>query len=504
MKNYEKRLKMEVVREENGKFVAVNVIDLDESYFTKFLEVFQGKDYNDKEIIDGVIKVQLNAKEGYNQLLNGIEYNGCRYEEIITTPSGMKMEEGAYKCESIFYNTDKYPNLKDEFYKVISADKLKNLYGKEIAINKKVSSRLALATSSIIGSANIDINRIFVAKEYEYDYLSKYSWFEGSELVEGERKLSHTFSDGQGLMSNEFAEHIKKSLGKDYRIDFAGVRLYSGLATKGVLLRFDFKSYYKSLGIETITDIYDEEWNIDDIDIIVNPSMVKWLDLHDNITDTIEYYENSKYKNINNKIYITKVNKADEKVKDRIRLNYQALTNTNISGEELISLAKDEIKSYKSINQYKNKDSLNLIRLALGCEESDNLLGLTLDKLGTEALELKAIRDKVLNSLEKKIKELSAGKILSNGYYCIAMTDPVAFCNKIIGMENELELQVGEIVQGGAEQGNRVCYRNPIAIYSEVHSITLSNRDYLKDYTKECLFINSKDDFMMLSSGAKR
>ncbi len=215
----EKLIKMATVKENKGVFELEEVISVGESYLTRFLEVYGGREYENGELLEGVIKVCLSKNNGLNQLLNGIEYDGNHYEELVTTPSGMKKESDETKGESLFYNVDTLKGLKEEFYKVISADKLKELEGKEIAINKMVSSRLALATSTIEGSISLDINRVCVVDEYTYDYLGKYSWFENGQLVEGERKLTHTFSDGQGLMSNEFASRIQKGLKKDYQIE---------------------------------------------------------------------------------------------------------------------------------------------------------------------------------------------------------------------------------------------------------------------------------------------
>lgn len=506
-----KQVKMMVVKMnrkgEEGvldSFKNEKVITQAESYLTKFYEVFNNCELKDGELIKDIIKVQLDPKRGYNQLLKGIKYEGCTYKELVTTPSGQKQEstknEDNFKGESIFYNVDTIPNFKEEFYKVISADKLNELKGKEISINKMVSSRLALATSTIEGAVDIDVRKIFVADEYTYDYINKYAWFEDGELVEGERCVSHTFSDGQGLMSIELAEKIAKTLDKT-KVDFAVVRLYHALAVKGVLLRFDFKKYYAQFGIEFLKDIYGNIWNIDEIDMIVNPSMVKWLGLHENIDDTINFYRDSKYANINNKLYITKTNKEEDKIKDYLKLNYQALLNMNLSFEDLKELAKNEIDSYKSITSFNNVD---MIRLALGCEdETDSLLGLIIDKLGAEALNLSYIRLLTKSTLEKQIKMLSGGKIRAKGGYKIIATDPIAFCNRIIDIETKEELQAGEFIVGGNEEGKRCIYRSPIAYYDEIHQISLSTRPWAKDYTKEIIFLNEKDDMLMRSSGAK-
>ena len=486
-------------KEELDEFINEKMITENSNYMVNFYEIYRGYPIAENEVITDIIKVSLDIKNGLQQLLNGIKYNGFTYKELLTTPSGQKQESDETKGESFFYNADKLPNFREEFCEAISANRLQTLENKEIAINKQVSSRLALAHTSIEGAIDIDINKICVVNEYDYEYLNKYSWFENGELVEGERALTHTFSDGQGLMSNELAERIRKGLDKDYKIDFAVVRFYHGLAIKGVLLRYDFKSYFKSKGFNTITDIYGKCWNVDDIDMIVNGSMIKWLELHNNITDTTSYYQDSKYKEINNKLYILKVNKDEKKIKDYLKLNYQALLNMNLSFSDLKELAKNEVESYKNITSFNDVD---IIRLALGCEDDNSVLGTIIDKLGSTALNLSYVRLLVKSTLEKQIKQLSGGKIRAKGGYKIIATDPIAFCNRIIDIETKEELQAGEFIVGGNEEGKRCVYRSPIAVYSEIHQISLSTRNWAKDYTKEIIFVNSKDDMLMRSSGA--
>ena len=499
-----KLFKIETIRENvKGNWELEKVINIGESYLVHFYEIYTGTKLKNKDMLEGIIKVKLSADNMYEQLKNGIMYNGELYRELLSCPSGMKLEGEAengfkaYKCEAFFYNV-RLNGIREKLYEVMSADRLKNLEGKEISINKEVSSRIALATSTIIGSTPLDISKICVVPKSMYEYTNNYAYFDKDRKFQtGELTLKHEAFDGQGLMSNELAEQIRIDLKEKHRIDFATVRYYHATACKGVLLRFDFKSYFKSRGISTIKDIYGKERRIDEIEAIMPPSMVKWLGLGD-LLESKQYYENSEYKEINERLYITKINKAPDKIKDNIRLNYQMLTNTALSKEDLIQMAREEIESYKKLTSF---EEIDYIKLALGNQTDKDLMVLAIDKLGEEALKLKYVRQVIKSTIEKQIKELSAGKILSKGNYCTAMIDPVAFCNKIIGIETAEELQAGEIVQGGCPQGNRTIYRSPIAYFDEVHQVTLSSRDYLKEYSRDMIFINAKDDFAMRSSG---
>ena len=83
-------------------------ISISNSFMTEALEVFLGKEFKDGKSTDSIIKVFLPSD--YNKAMEvldyGIEYNGVRYVELLSTPSSMKKEgnidEIDYKLEMIF------------------------------------------------------------------------------------------------------------------------------------------------------------------------------------------------------------------------------------------------------------------------------------------------------------------------------------------------------------------------------------------------------------------
>ena len=111
---------VDVKQNDEKVFVMEKTITVGESYLTKFLEVYNDREYENGELIDGVIKVSLSKQDGLEQLLNGIDYNGHHYEELITTPSGQKKEDDTSKGESFFYNTDTLCGLREELSLLIN------------------------------------------------------------------------------------------------------------------------------------------------------------------------------------------------------------------------------------------------------------------------------------------------------------------------------------------------------------------------------------------------
>ena len=102
---------------------------------------------------------------------------------LVTSPSLQKKDDSEEnsKCEYLFILEEdkKFINLYEQ---LISLGKLDKLKGKNICINKEVSSRLALSTSS---ANKIDFKpNIVILKETDYTYASKYFLLENNELKE--------------------------------------------------------------------------------------------------------------------------------------------------------------------------------------------------------------------------------------------------------------------------------------------------------------------------------
>lgn len=531
-----KRLKIKMVRMnlEKGEGELESYIAINDSYFIKCYEVFREKEFKEDEIVDGIIKVVLTEEKGLDELKEGIKFEGKKYYEIVTTPSGMKEEENIdgvdYKMESIFicedYIKDSKKDFREEFENSLSGGIIKGLEGKEICINKMITSKKALAMTGadfVKGMPNI----LFV-DEFTYKYERFYSYFNKDNKLEQKNIVrDYILNDGGGLMCPSYADKIKDTLGLKYNVEFAIIRGYKGLAIKGVLVNFDFAKYMKSQYIKD-TDTFQRKGNkyyikdyfgawrdIDKVECIINKSQAKYLgEYKDRVKIGFEWesvieniYKDSKYKAVNDGLYISKVNKDPRELLNRIILNYQVLQNLNISAKDLIEIAKVTIEEYKNVIKL---DDVNYVKLALGDWKTDidtsstitNKLDLVIDRFGEDTLEWDYIRTTLKKQLTKRINKLAGGKIPVNGQVCIGALCPATFCNFITtGERGSNGLKVNEFYQGG-NVGKRLSYRNPIAYYAEITKINLVENNLLEGYTPELLFVNGYDDFLFIKSGA--
>lgn len=528
-----KLIKIQACKINTNKIAEVDeIVSVSDSYFFKAYEIFKNMKVKDSQFIEGVIKVALSEKSGLEELLEGITFNNEKYLPIIVSPSGLKKEDNEsevkHKTEILFIKeSDK--EFIEELEDSLSGGKIKQFLNekKELCTNKDITSRVSLAIS---GSDIVNyMPSICFVDEITYKYSSMYHYEdENNKLFKDYKELELTYNDGGGLMSNKMSKIIQQQLKLNYKIDFAVFRLYHGLACKGVALRFNFQRYMKENYVKD-TDTFKKEndkyylkdifgcWrNIDEVDMILNSSQVKWLknwknDIREGQKweDVINpFYKDSKYKSINKAIYITKVNKDSSTLKSHITLNYQVLQNLNVVNEDLEKIVQPMVEQYKRLIKL---DNVNIIKLALGdyitdeeIETISNKTSIILDKLGDEALKMQHIKRVLQKQFKKRLKELAGGKIPVLGGIKIGVADPITYCNYL--MTNEAGnngLGTNEFYIAG-EEGVRLSYRNPVAYYAELTKINLVDKlnYWLKNYTSEILFVNAHDDFLMIKSGA--
>lgn len=521
----EQRLIIDYVK--NGQIV--KDVALANNFVFRAYEVFRGRKFKKDEHLENIIKVILNEGQELEQLQNGIEYNSKKYVSLITSPSMQKKEESAdseddentYKTEYLFI-AEEDKDFIGVLEMILSGDKIKlwESEKKTMCLVKDIVSRMGLATS---GTTQIDYNpNIVIVEEGSYTYKNNYTIFEdGKFKAVNNYEREHTLNDGGGLMSNSMADIIAKEMGLDYKVDFAVIRQYKALAVKGLVLRFNFVKYMKenyekdtdyfrcNNGIYEIKDIFDVWHNIEDIDLLLNKSMVKWIKNWDSMQEIEEEYSKEKYKpykDILNCLYITKTNHNPKELKSHTKINYQVLQNICCTESDLKKMADDTVQYYKKLVDL---DTIDAIRIAMGdiANESaettiTNKLDFLLKKMGEDALKLRYVKSNIAKTVSKKIKQLAGGKMYLKGGYKLGALDPITYCNWLMTKDRgDNGLKEHEFYIAG-EEGNRVFYRNPIALYQEIKQITLSDKldKWLKNYTPEIIFFNGFDDSLFQAS----
>ncbi|MBW4873404.1 MAG: hypothetical protein KZY55_05015, partial [Paeniclostridium sp.] len=567
---YKKKEKFELKTDVNLE----GTITLGRSMFLDIFEVYMSRKLNKKgykigEQINEIIKVHLPKEDtDAEYILNeGIEFDNKHYVYLVTSAGLMKKSDIELKTEcECFFIEDTYKNFRNTFETVISLDKLENLKDKKpIAINKDILSRISLSLSSG-DRVHLPDMKVCVLPEMEYEFFNNYLQLpskkeknkNGKEIdvldidkiaaayesgdknsvlekftIEDQKKnpITHVALDGAGFISSEYMDIVKEQLNDKYeaniKYDVSWIGIRSGMATKGLLIKFDFKKYIKEEhGLDSlkVKDFWNNDVDLMKMDCIMNASQCKWAKLYDSYEDYkkwIDYYGNidSRFKEIFESLYIIKYNK--EQAKHSTETNYQILSNIAISPDELDKIADEHEQVFKNaLIETDNDISAAARRFILGDVVDENKDELSASTKAHKILqhddsmnELASTFNLVKNLVNKKVNTLAGGSIALEGNYKTIMKDPISYIDSLVALkdnpQNYLYKKVknedgiegeklkgikGKISKNGlqpntnycpGEVGNRTLCRCPLATPTEIIKTKFIKNKMLDKYFGE-------------------
>ena len=492
------------------------------------------KRIKDKEVdenLDAIVKVDLpkDEIEAMKLLKGGIIIDDKRYISLATTPGLMKKSGLDYSCEYFFVDeADK--DFINVFYDVISLGKLKEKYNNYLCINKDIVSRVSLAFSS---GDHVHINcKKAILPEMTYTYINNYLQFAENENGKIDldnlrlekhhnKEVEHIAMDGSGFMMPVIADKIEKKLNLKYPLSWIGIREL-GVASKGLLVKFDFKKYLKEehgLDKLIVKDAWGDDIDLFEVDVIMNESQVKWGKFFKNRDEIEELKKLEKYKPYSKLLdgfTITKINK--EHPKKYTEANYQILSNLNLTPKELDELSKETEDIY---NRVINGD-IDAIRIMLGDvarENEEQVLSAStklhkLLQLDENMKHTQYSYKTIGNLINKKVNNLAGGGLYLKGNYKVVIKDAFSYIDSLIEQKyNKKGQLIGTICQRGlkdntnyvpGENGKRVLARSPLNSATELIKTELVNHELYNKYFDQlssdiCFY--PFNDFMMRQSG---
>lgn len=457
--------------------------------------------WNGGEVGTDIIKGILPAdeKKALQICNNGITINNIDYIAYTSTPSMQKKEVGTEKCEMFFIKKDKADFIQ-YFEDLISLGTIKQFDNKKICINKKITSRIALAMSS---TYKIDyIPKIAVVPNKEIEVLQDVIYYtsKDNQLIEHKednKPIKLTQHDGFGLMNDNVAEAIKDSLKLNYRVDYAVIRLY-GLAVKGLCLRFDWMDYIKNYCDNQfiVKDVWGNDVDLSKVDMILTETQCKWWENFADIEDYYNKLNNCADKDLVNCLYVTKTNK--KRTKEYSLTNYQLMSNLTLDFNDFMELAKPTIDLYKGVI---NGD---LASIKYFLKEFDNEEGEIIPQQKVEYLlnanddfiKSSMVKQTINKAILKSVCQLSSGKMYLKGNYKIMIPNPFLLIDNLLNIDRTT-LKENEFYIPNNNNKQFTISRNPLASCWEIANIkTVSNElfdKYFKNYTDEIIIFNNVD-----------
>ena len=325
------------------------------------------------------------------------------------------------------------------------------------------------------------------------------------EVIETDRDIIFNLWDGQGIISPKMAKQWAEELELDYIPSSFIIR---SNFIKGLVVVIDFHKFSDEIGKRFITDIYGNNINTRDMDVILTQSQFKLWNAFSSISD---YKKKSKLNNL--QWSVSRV--APKHEKKHIFLNYQFIQALNLDDQSIKNLCLPTVNYFKDI--IKSDISKTLLyflgRMSDG-EYDKDIFNKINDKvvkaiiLNNQLLKDPYVQNNIIHSLNKKIKQSYIGNLVIDGSYTMRISDPYAFLEYIFDLPIRGLLQREEHYNKywiNSKESKLAAMRAPLTWRSEVNILNLKSNEKTEEwfqYLDNCVVYNVFGNDCLREGGA--
>lgn len=387
------------------------------------------KDLNKELLVaclqDRICNVVFNSNKDYEKYSKkGFKLNGVHYSLLIGTPGGIKLNTVMFIDERIREEVERRINNGADFDVPTMPSKL-------------------MAYKALTFSASTPVTytpNILVVEDVEVDFRDKVVYIKFDDDKDAptveeidDYKVVNNACDGCGLIRPSLADKWGQDLEQNYSPTAFVIR---NSWAKGVLSQFDFEAYANSrddMRGKLVKDVWGKEWDLKDVDIIMNRSMLK---LSKHYKSLEEYLENCKKNGYG--FSVTKyVHDEIDKERD---LNYQYIQCLDLNNDDIDKLISKDVQEIreilgadyrKSILYGKGKylNDKNVLRDINGTSYASILM------VDGDCIKDSYIRERIRRNISTRIDLLKTGKISVSGNYQIAIGEPIIQMENMFGLE---------------------------------------------------------------------
>lgn len=437
------------------------------------------KDIDNLLFMPEYVSVVIEKHSDYKHIIkNKFTVNGKKYVRLLCGAGNARRNTVFFVQEDIYEELDKI---------------LRNGHKPLKITESKYNAYYALSNSA---TYSVSEPRVCVVPDKEIQMVKRIDWVTEREpddiIEEQERELTFNLWDGMGICSPELAEQWSKDLDLDYMPCSFCIRNYF---VKGMVCVFDFHKFSKEVaGRHIITDLYGNEVDTDNIDMIITESQFKlWKGY-----DSWQHYLDCCKEN-DGRWGVTKFTPKEDKT--AVFTNYQFLQVLNLDTPEKIKeLCNPTVEWFDKITSQDSNYSL-LYLLGSLCDkplnemETEEFMDIfnTLEPsvraliLNRDLINDTYIKTKLARSLNRKIEESYLGKLMVSGNFQFMISDPYALAEHIFGLEVKGLLKEHEHYSQYWNHKNIskvVAMRAPLTYSSEANLLNLQNNDKVNEWYK--------------------
>lgn len=466
------------------------VVSLFDSQMFRLIEQIVCKPLSD-DSLNYVCAVVISKKSDFVRATNskGIKINGLTYRKFVGTTGGLKNNT------LLFVNVDIWDELtircecgRDKSIKLVPAK-----YEAYKALTASASIEIINPDKILVVS---DCITHFVANIIQIDDTNENFDIPQIKLINNV-SLENTVSDGFNLCTIEYMQKVANSLRLNYVP--SGVCLRNAWL-KGMMYPFPIKEFVKKYhgGSYIVKDIWGNDCNIMDVDLILTESSLKLYKAYKSIDD---YLQNCKKFGYN--FSVTKY--SPEYLEDIRTLNYQYLQSYELCDTDVSMLCDPTLKWIKNSFCGEYQSTLDFLGIDENTKSKDWAQALFLDK---RFLNDPYVVDHVKKFIKKKIDDAKIGKLLCNANYQLASGDPFALMQHICGVPITGLLKAHECYSkywADKKVTDIVAFRSPMTSHNNIRKVIVKNNEnvaYWYQYMSTIFIINSWDTFCMAENGA--
>ncbi len=468
-----------------------------EELYNKLDELLFVRDY---------VCIVMNNNKDFDMCNKGFKINGITYKRLLATTGGVKNNTVIYVNEKIHNELNRrIDNGRDMSKKIVPA---------------KLEAYKALACSSSIPidfSPTFErdgklVSRVLVVNDCVTKFKANViklddAISEPPEIIyEKDYDIELEDSDGYGLISPRLSKDWTEQLDKKNDYISSGFCIRNSFC-KGMLFTFDIYDFAKDIAKKDIVvDAWNNEVNINDIDIILTTSMLKLYDSYNSIEHYLQCCEDNGYK-----FSITKI--IPKELENERCLNYQFIQSLKLDDNDIEQLIKPTIDEFKEVLGGDYKKSLLFLKgskmnsKSALLQEPDYTKALMIDE---RMIDDPFVRSRIHSMLTKKIKDAKVGVLRTTGNFSIISGDTYSLAQSIFGLEVTGLLKAGEFY---SEYWNErsidkvAAFRAPMTCHNNIRILRLKNTDEMRrwyKYMNRCTIFNSWDTTTHALNGADK
>lgn len=421
------------------------------------------------------VTVHVSKKPKYRKIASrGFLLNGEKYIRLMCGAGHARTNRAMFVKKSIFPQIDKFLRASCNNIDIIWA---------------KWNAYYALGSSA---THIVSAPRACVIPDYEVkrdELVDFVTPTQPQGVIKREIKnLSFNLWDGMGLISPEFAEKWGAEVGCDYVSSAFIVRC---AFIKGLCATFDFHKFAREVAHkDTITDVYGNEHNIFDIDVILTESQFKLWKAYDSWNDYCE-----KTSKLGWHWGITKCADDLTALKKRMMTNYQFLQVLNLSDEDIKNICSMTVKWLDGVSGRDIDKALlyllgKIADLPISAQEAFGRVSDPFVKCliaNPTLIKDSYIKNRIADSINKRLREACMGRLMVEGTYQLLTADPYGLCEYMFGMEVKGLLDRTECYNQywNGKGASHICaLRSPMTWRSEVNGVYLVNNDNTREWYK--------------------